>query len=132
MVLGFDPLFQFMHEEDVVTSIVLALEKKPRGVFNVAGPPPVPFSVIIRETGRRALPLPEFVIYGAMGKFGLPRLPQGALEHIKYPVVLDAAAFRKATGFEHVVTEAEAMRQYYEAFPPPTRNRFGIRVRPVR
>jgi UDP-glucose 4-epimerase len=130
-VLGFDPLFQFMHEEDVVTAIVLALEKQPRGVFNVAGPPPVPFSVVIRETGRVALPLPEFVIYAAMGKFGLPKLPKGALEHIKYPVVVDAAAFRKATGFEHVVSEAEAMRQYREAFPPKDRDRFGIRVRRV-
>jgi UDP-glucose 4-epimerase len=142
MVLGFDPLFQFMHEEDVVTAIVLALEKRPRGVFNVAGPPPVPFSVVIRETGRVALPLPELVIYAAMGKLGLPKLPQGALEHIKYPVVVDASAYRKATGFEHVVTEIEAMRQYREAFPPPgrrgagvqlrARDRFGIRARAAR
>jgi UDP-glucose 4-epimerase len=131
MVLGFDPLFQFMHEEDVVTSIVLALEKRPRGVFNVAGPPPVPFSVIIRETGRSPLPLPEFVIYAAMGRLGLPRLPPGALEHIKYPVVVDAAAFKKATGFEPLITESEAMRQYREAFPPPGRDRLGIRVRRV-
>src|SRR5205814_8080358 len=37
MVLGYDPLFHFMHEEDVVSAIALALEKKVRGIFNVAG-----------------------------------------------------------------------------------------------
>ena len=41
MVLGFDPLYQFMHERDVVAAIQLTLEKRIRGVFNVAGPSPV-------------------------------------------------------------------------------------------
>src|SRR5260370_5559752 len=39
---GFDPLFQFMHEKDAAAAIALSLEKRPRGVFNVAGPSPVP------------------------------------------------------------------------------------------
>ena len=42
-VLGFDPLFQFIHELDAAAAIVLALEKGLRGVYNVCGPPPVPF-----------------------------------------------------------------------------------------
>jgi UDP-glucose 4-epimerase len=39
-LLGFDPLFQFMHERDVVKAICLALEKRLRGAYNVAGPQP--------------------------------------------------------------------------------------------
>ena len=116
-VLGFDPMFQFMHEEDVVTAITLALEKKPRGIFNVAGPDPVPLSVIIRETGRRAVPLPEFVINMSLGRLGLPKLPPGAISHIKYSVVIDAAAFRNATGFRHAYDEVATMRAFREAFP---------------
>jgi UDP-glucose 4-epimerase len=111
-------MFQFMHEDDVVTAIVLALEKKPRGIFNVAGPDPVPLSVIIRETGRRAIPLPEFVINMSLGRMGLPKLPRGAVEHIKYSVVVDAAAFRNATDFRHAFDEAATMRAFREAFPP--------------
>ncbi len=117
-VLGFDPLFQFMHEDDIVTAITLALAKRPRGIFNVAGPDPVPLSVIIRETGRRSVPLPEFVLNMSLGRLGLPRLPKGALGHIKYPVVTDAAAFRAATGFHHQYDEADTMRSFREAFPP--------------
>src|SRR5580692_10703556 len=76
-LLGFDPLFQFMHEQDHVSAICLALDKRPRGVFNVAGPQPVPLSLIIRETGRKVLPLPEMLVSLAIGRFGLPKLPKG-------------------------------------------------------
>jgi UDP-glucose 4-epimerase len=118
-ILGYDPLFQFMHEEDVASALALTLEKKPRGVFNVAGPQPVPLSVVIRETGRTAMPLPELFFHAALGRFGLPKLPAGALEHIKYPITIDGAAFRAATGFRHDVDEKDAMRAYRDAFPRP-------------
>jgi len=121
MVIGFDPLFQFMHERDVARAIELSVRTRLRGVYNVAGPQPVPLSVLIRQTGRRAFWVPEFAFRGAMGRFGLPKLPPGALSHVKHPVVVDDAAFRKATGYEHSVDEVEAMRQYREAFPVVSR-----------
>lgn len=118
-ILGFDPLFQFMHEEDVVSALVVALDARPRGVFNVAGPQPVPLSTIIRETGRTNVPLPGPLLGAALGRFGLPRLPRGALDHIRYPITVDASAFREATSFSHRIDERTAMRAYREAFPPP-------------
>jgi UDP-glucose 4-epimerase len=54
-----------------------------------------------------------------LGRLGLPKLPTGALEHIKYPVTVDGSAFRKATGFVHAIDEKGAMRAYREAFPRP-------------
>jgi UDP-glucose 4-epimerase len=119
MVMGFDPLFQFMHELDVVAAICRTLAVRPRGVFNVAGPPPVPLSMIVREAGRVPTPLPEFALRAALGRFGLPRLPPGAIGHIKFPIVMDAAAFREATGFVPKFDEADALRDYRAAFPPP-------------
>ena len=120
-ILGFDPLFQFMHERDVVGAIVAALDKRLRGVFNVAGPQPVPLSVCVRETGRRSVPLPEFVFSRSLGRFGLPKLPRGALDHIKYGIVMDATPFREGTGFSHEVDEVQAMHEFRQAFPPPER-----------
>ncbi len=116
-LLGFDPLFQFLHEEDVATAISLVLSKRVRGIYNVAGPQPVPLSVIIRETGRKAVPVPTALVKMAIGRFGLPKLPKGALTHIKYPVIVDASSFRKDTGFTHEHDDADAMRAFREAFP---------------
>lgn len=118
-ILGFDPLYQFMHERDVVGSIVAALDRRPRGVFNVAGPQPVPLSVVVRETGRTAVPLPEFLFARGLGRFGLPKLPRGALDHIKYSIVMDAEPFRKAAEWAHEVDEVQAMHEFKTAFPPP-------------
>jgi UDP-glucose 4-epimerase len=120
-ILGFDPLFQFLHERDVARALTLALEKKLRGVYNVAGPQPVPLSVLVRETGRKPMPLPEVLFNALLGRFGLPRLPPGALTHIKYPVVMDAAAFRAATGFTYEVDEVQAMREFGKTFPLPVK-----------
>lgn len=112
MVLGFDPLFQFLDEADAVKGIVTAVEKRPRGIFNVCGPAPVPLGTIVSQTGRTAVPLPEPLIRQLLGRFGLPRLPKGAIEHIKFPIVVDGSAFAKATGFKHDVSEVESLRRY--------------------
>lgn len=101
MVLGFDPLFQFMHDHDAASAITLAAESPLSGVFNVGGPPPIPLSVLARSTGRVSVPMPEPLLRRALGRWGFPRLPAGAIPHLKYPVVVDDAAFRAATGFEH-------------------------------
>jgi len=117
MVMGFDPLFHFLHEDDAAEAIALALEKKLRGVFNVAGPPPLPLSVIAKEAGRRVMPLPEIVLAMLTGRAGLPRLSRGALAHVKYPIVVDAAPFRTATGFAARFDELTTIQTFADAFP---------------
>lgn len=117
IVLGFDPLFQFMHERDVVSALCLTVDKRLHGVYNVAGPQPVPLTVLVRETGRRMIPVPEFVLARVLGRFGLPKLSRGALSHVKHSVIIDASSFRHATGFEHQVDEVQAMQEYRDAFP---------------
>ncbi len=111
-VLGFDPLFQFMHEEDTAKAIALALDARLRGVFNVAGPSPVPLSVLVDATGRSRVPLPEPLFVRMLGHLGFPRLPEAAVQHIKFPVVVDATAFRKATGFAPRFDEVRAMEAF--------------------
>ena len=100
---GFDPMMQFIHEEDVAEAMALAIEKSLRGVFNVAGPGAVPLSVAIRETGGKTISLPEPVartLINRLFKLGLYSFPSGAIDFIKYPCTLDGSRFVKETGFE--------------------------------
>ncbi|MCA9596098.1 MAG: SDR family oxidoreductase [Myxococcales bacterium] len=112
MILGYDPLFQFMHEDDVARAIVTALSARLRGVYNVAGPQPLPLSLLVREAGHSPVLVPEPVFRLVIGRFGLPRLPPGALAHIKYPVVIDGKSFRAATSFEHAYDEYATIREF--------------------
>lgn len=115
MILGFDPLFQFIHEDDSARAIVTALEARLRGVYNVAGPQPLPLSLVAREAGASPIVVPEALFRLMLGRFGLPRLPRGALTHIKYPVVIDGGAFRVATGFVHAHDEHVTLRDFRDA-----------------
>jgi len=114
LVMGFDPLFQFMHEDDAAEGIVVALEKRVRGVFNVSGPPPLPLSVIAHAAGKRTLPVPEGLFRALLGRFGVPHLPQGAVEHIKFPIVIDSMRFKKTIGFRYT-HDAEATIESFRA-----------------
>lgn len=119
-VMGFDPLFQFIHELDAADAICTALTKEGlRGVFNVAGPPPVPLSVMIHQTGMTNIPIPEPIFTLALGRFGLPKLPRGALAHVKFPVIIDASAFRAATGWTARHDEDTTLHEFRTASQKP-------------
>jgi UDP-glucose 4-epimerase len=58
--------------------------------------------------------VPEGLFRAVLGRFGLPGLPQGAIAHIKYPIVIDSMRFKKTIGFryEH---DAEATIESYRS-----------------
>jgi UDP-glucose 4-epimerase len=102
-ILGFNPMTQFVHEEDLTEAIALTLEKKLRGVFNVTGPGEVPLKVAIHETGGTPVPLPELVartLFGRLFQLGLFHTPPGAIDYIKYPCTVAGKRFVEATGFK--------------------------------
>lgn len=112
LIAGFDPLFHFMHEEDAAKAIATALQHKLHGIYNVSGPTPVPLSKIVRAAGRRPLPMPAALFRLGLGRLGLPNLPAGALDHLRYPIVVDSDAFRRATGFRHDFDERETISAF--------------------
>jgi len=118
MILGFDPLFQFMHESDAVRAIILALERKLRGVYNVAGPQALPLSELIRVTGRTPIRITRAMYPLLLGRLGLPKLTPGAVAHIKYPIVISDQSFRNATGFRPEHAEYDTLAAFRAAAPP--------------
>lgn len=106
-VAGYDPIYQVLHEDDFADALVCSLKPGLRGVFNVAGPGEVPLHVIAEESGAIRVPLPEGVIKLVRGRMGFARIPQGALDFLKYPCTVDGRRFVEATGFapEHNLRE---------------------------
>jgi UDP-glucose 4-epimerase len=101
-VMGFDPMMQFIHEEDLSEAIALTLQHGLQGVFNVVGPGAVPVSVAIREAGSTAWPMPEPLmrpLIDRLFRWGMVPYPAGAMDYVKYPVTLSGKRFVDATGF---------------------------------
>jgi UDP-glucose 4-epimerase len=102
VVLGFNPMMQFIHEEDLTEAIALTLDQGLQGVFNVVGAGEVPVRTAIDETGGTAIPIPEPILRAAFDTgFGLGLLPfpSGMLDYLKYPVTLSGQRFVEATNF---------------------------------
>jgi UDP-glucose 4-epimerase len=99
MVLGFDPMVQVMHEEDLARAFGLALGSDVRGVYNVAGPGEVPLSVLASRAGRRPLRIPGPLFSVFRGTLPFVYFPMGAIEFLKHPCLIDDARFRRDTGY---------------------------------
>lgn len=103
-LLGFDPMMQLIHVEDVITAIERSLTPGIRGVYNVAGPSPVPLSFILSKLQRAPRPLPEPVVR-AMLKMGwslkMSDWPWPEMDHIKYVCMVDDSRARRELSFEH-------------------------------
>lgn len=120
MVLGYDPLYQFMHEVDVVDAILAAIKSQLNGVYNVSGPQPLPLSTLIRGVGKLPVRLPERAIAPLLGKLGFPNLPKQSLEHLKYPVLVDSSPFAAETGWVHHYDDLQTMSSFCEPLSYPT------------
>lgn len=102
-VMGFDPMIQLIHEEDVVQAILLALRQPVRGVFNVVGPGEAPLSRIFEVLGRSPRPIPLPVAKSVLSmswRLGLTGFPTPELRHVQYHCIVDGSAAREKLGFE--------------------------------
>jgi len=111
--MGFDPMMQFIHEEDCAEAIALTVEHELQGVFNVTGPGEVPLHTAIREAGCTAIPLPELLLRPALAglfDFGLFPYPPGALDFLKYPITVSGERFIDATSFRPAYSLGETLR----------------------
>jgi UDP-glucose 4-epimerase len=82
-VAGFDPLLQFVEEDDVIRSLEHVTHDRIPGVFNVAGAGKVPWSEVVSACGAAILPLPPLCTR-------LAAAPLVRLRLIAFPAELDS------------------------------------------
>ncbi len=111
VVTGFDPMLQFIDEDDLARAIALCVEGNQRGIFNIVGPGALSLRSGIRLAGGTALSLPDPLcraLVGTLFSLGLAPAPSDAVDFLKYPCTIDGRAFREATGFtaEHDLVQS--------------------------
>jgi UDP-glucose 4-epimerase len=101
-LLGFDPMVQVIHQDDVVSAVLRAMRPGLRGIFNLAGPPPLPLSRLIAHTGRPRLTIPHFLATGIIHNLWRARFtsfPAPELDHIRYVCMVDDRRARADLGY---------------------------------
>lgn len=110
-MLGFDPLIQFVHEMDAVRAFLCAIARDAPGTFNIVGEGVLPVSMVVKLSGRMALPVPSFVIRQAMALLwptGFIEAPAAFTDFLRYVCVADGERAAIELGFraEHTTREA--------------------------
>ncbi|NQZ95046.1 MAG: NAD-dependent epimerase/dehydratase family protein [Myxococcales bacterium] len=91
-LMGYDPLMQFVHEEDCLAAFERAVLESHPGIFNVVGSGVLPLSTLLRQAGKRILALPSPILYRmayypSQGQTG--DSPAGFYDYLRYLWVAD-------------------------------------------
>ncbi|KPA09804.1 UDP-glucose 4-epimerase [Candidatus Magnetomorum sp. HK-1] len=102
-LLGFSPIMQFIHVDDLAEAIVLAYEKPTPGVYNVVTEDWLPYQKAITMAGGFPTPIPPFppsLSRQIVRLMNIKEFPDYLLNYYKYPVVLDGSLFNRTYPFK--------------------------------
>ena len=115
-VLGHDPQWQLIHEDDLADVLALCALGGAPGLYNVAGEGTVRLSEMVQLLGRRVLRLPAPVLNWATEATWRLRLqsesPASGLRYIQYPWTASTEKIKRELG----VTFRHTSRAAWEAF----------------
>lgn len=115
-VFGFDPRFQFVHEDDVVRALMFVLDRQLPGIFNVAGDGLLPWSEAVAICGKRRAYLPPIgngLLTAPLARLGV-QLPPEMIDLLTYGRGVDNRRL-KQTGFRYEHTAAGAVEAFARA-----------------
>ncbi|RME75755.1 MAG: NAD-dependent epimerase/dehydratase family protein, partial [Planctomycetota bacterium] len=102
VLAGFDPMMQIVHEEDVARAVVLAMERRCAGIYNIVGPGALPLSEILQQLDAEVLPLPPFVVRQMVrGLWRLKMVPLSPhlVDFLRFPLVVSGDKARADLGY---------------------------------
>ena len=116
-ILGFDPLVQFVEEDDVVRSLEHVTRNRISGVFNVAGAGKLPWSEVATIGGAHLLPLPPLnphAFVAPLRRLGIVQFPTEMDAFVRYGRGVDTSRLVE-TGFRYRYTSAGAVESFARA-----------------
>jgi UDP-glucose 4-epimerase len=112
-LLGFDPMIDLVHEDDLVQAIELSLASSQSGVYNIPGPGAVPLSEILRMLERTPFPIPHVFAYGVarlLRQAGIFPFETPQVDFLRYPLVLSGDRARDELGYRAKVGLEDTIR----------------------
>jgi UDP-glucose 4-epimerase len=116
--LGFDPLLQFVHEDDALRAAQTALFSDKHGIFNIVGKGVIPLSTAIHLAGKIPFPVPSFIcrsVFSAGFALRLWELPSDLVDFYQYLCVADGHKAREFLEFTPTFSSRQALKSMIEA-----------------
>lgn len=108
--------FVFIWDQDVVGCLVEAVRGGPAGIYNVAGDGVVTLAEIAERIGKPLIPLPAWLIRGALGllhPLGLSQYGPEQVDFLRYRPVLSNERLKSVFGYEPRMSSREVFEFYW-------------------
>jgi len=119
-IRGYNPEWQFIHEDDLTEIVVLVLKKGHKGIFNVAADGSMRYTEMMSRIGKKCITLPDTLstfIANMTWKLHLQSDAPGgeAMAMLRYPIMVNTTKLKKETGFQFKHTGQEAFQAFLDA-----------------
>jgi len=115
VLMGFSPMLQICHEDDVVEAIMCSLKPRARGIYNVTGSSSIPVARLVKELDLPHYPIPHPLLFATNDvafRARLSPIPTGALNFLRYNCVVDGSKIRKELGYRPVRSLRETLEHF--------------------
>lgn len=115
VLMGFDPLVQLLHPDDALRAAAIAIERRPRGAWNVVPSRPIPLATALHLAEKLPVPVPHPVAYpaaDALWAVGVGEAPGAFVDFARYPFVADGEKAAREMGFEAAHSSRSALDAY--------------------
>lgn len=113
VLLGYDPLFQFVHVDDVIEATIRAFEEpSAHGIYNVVGDGAIPLRNVVKLSGGIPVPVPAPIarpIADTLWYLKLMNSTSGSLNQFRYSCLASSDRLRKGLGVHPRFTSHEAL-----------------------
>jgi len=102
VMMGHDPLMQFVHEQDAAWALEKAVQSTATGVFNIVGKGVLPYTTVLALLGRVPIPMPQWAARAMTKVLWTTQLvgsPPSFLDFLLFLCVADGARARRELGF---------------------------------
>jgi UDP-glucose 4-epimerase len=129
VLMGYDPLLQFLHPDDALAAIDAALRKQLRGVFNVVPKSTTTLLTALHLADKLTVAVPHPLAYALADlawASGVGDVPSGFVDYVRYLFVADGERARRELGFEPRHSSRDALLSYLRyRYPPRHEERKG-------
>jgi UDP-glucose 4-epimerase len=115
VVMGYDPLLQFLHPDDALPAFDAALERRVGGVFNIVPRDTISLLTTLHLADKVTVGVPHPLAYAlanAAWAVGLGEAPGDFIDYVRYLFVADGAKATRELGFEARYGSREALMDY--------------------
>jgi UDP-glucose 4-epimerase len=113
--LGFSPIMQFIHVDDLADAIILSYKKIKSGIYNVVNDDWIPYQKALEMAGCKSFPIapfPPILSKMIVSVLNYREFPPFLLNYYKYPVILDGNLFKKTFDFKPKYALSEIFEYY--------------------